>query len=155
MDKSNNIENKLSYTETNIETKDKKSKKKDNVEKIDFIMGCPSFNCSNGRKSFRWKHSCGGEEWLDENGYIECKKCNSKCLLTESKFKCSGHSDARNINKDKICEILCISPLERASLKFKEKILIRIGCLISCDSDDEINNNDTIKNNNVDFISFA
>ena len=38
------------------------SKKKDNVEKIDFITGCPSFNCSNGIKEFRWKHSYGGAE---------------------------------------------------------------------------------------------
>ena len=104
------------------------SKKKDNVEKSDFIMGCPSFNCSNGIKEFRWKHSYGGEEWLDENCYIECKKYISKCLLTESKYKCSGHSDARKINKDKIYEMLNISSsIEGVSQKSKTKILLRIS----------------------------
>ena len=99
------------------------------VEKVDFISGCPAYGCSNGRSQFFWEHhNCGGNEWLDSEGYLECKKCKIRDILLSWKFKCSGHSDFREVNKEKICEILSVaSSIEKGSRKFKAKLLIAVG----------------------------
>ena len=63
------------------------------TEKIDFITGCPVRGCDNSHKANRWEHAnCGGKEWIDEEGYIECKKCGKKFFLLNSTFKCERHN---------------------------------------------------------------
>lgn len=102
------------------------------VEKVDFISGCPVFGCSNSKSHFEWVHSkCGGHEWLDQEGNIECKKCSQKDMLIAWKFKCMGHSDYREVNNEKICEILSISAsLEKGSKKFKSKLLKAVANML-------------------------
>ena len=42
------------------------------MERVEFISGCPAYGCDNGRKSYNWEHhNCGGNEWLDNSGYLE------------------------------------------------------------------------------------
>ena len=68
-------------------------------KKNDFICGCPVEGCDNRKKLIRWKHNgCGGEEWIDEYGYIECKKCSKKFKLTEMVFQCDGNHDSKKVN---------------------------------------------------------
>ena len=102
------------------------------ADKVDFISGCPAYGCSNSRNQYTWEHhNCGGKEWLDSQGYVECKKCNLRDILIAWKFKCSGHSDFREVNKEKICEILSIaSSLENGNKKFKRNLLIAVGNMI-------------------------
>ncbi len=96
---------------------------------IDFISGCPGFNCSNSKVPFTWVHRhCGGKEWLHDDGNVECKNCSLKLPLIAWKFKCTGHSDYREANKQKICEILSISSsLKKSDLAFQSKILAAIS----------------------------
>ena len=43
------------------------------VQRIDFISACPAINCDNLSKN-EWCHrKCGGKQWLDEKGIVECK----------------------------------------------------------------------------------
>ena len=104
-------------------------------EKVDFISGCPGFGCDNSKKAYTWKHkNCGGTEWLDENGYLECKVCHLRDILISWKFKCNGHSDFRDVNREKICEILSMTAsLEKGSKKFKKKILKAVSDMIDDD----------------------
>lgn len=105
------------------------------AEKVDFISGCPAYGCSNSRKQYIWEHhNCGGEEWLDAEGYVQCKKCNLRDMLVSWKFRCNGHTDFREVNKEKICEILSIaSSIEKGSRKFKAKLLKAVGNMIDED----------------------
>lgn len=131
---------------------------KEENEKVNFISGCPAFGCSNSRQIFKWKHNCGGEEWIDINGFLECKECGSKCLLINSLFKCDGHSEAREVNKEKICEILSISSsLEEGSKKFKIGILKAISNMIFSDDSDEDEHIDKNEddNNDDEYICYA
>ena len=109
------------------------------TEKVDFISGCPAFNCDNGRKSFTWvHHKCGGREWLDKEGYVQCKNCYLRDMLISWKFSCSGHQDFREVNREKICEILSISAsLESGSKKFKSKLLKAVAKMIAGDDDSD------------------
>ena len=109
------------------------------AEKVDFISGCPAFGCDNGRKSYKWvHHNCGGAEWLDRDGYVQCKNCNLRDILISWKFRCSGHADFREVNKEKICEILSISASrETTSKKFKSKLLKAVSKMIDGDDDSD------------------
>lgn len=108
------------------------------AEKVDFISGCPAFGCDNSRKSYEWvHHNCGGKEWLDYDGFVQCKNCSLRDMLISWKFRCSGHSDFREVNKEKICEILSISAsLEKGSKKFKSKLLKAVSKMIVDDDSD-------------------
>jgi hypothetical protein len=105
------------------------------TEKVDFVSGCPAFNCDNGRKSFNWvHHNCGGHEWLFNDGYVKCKNCNLSDMLISWKFKCTGHSDFREVNREKICEILSMcASLEKGSKKFKKNLLNAVSDMIDDD----------------------
>ncbi len=102
------------------------------ADRVEFISGCPAYGCDNGRKSYNWEHhNCGGKEWLDQNGYLECQKCHLRDILISWKFRCNGHSDFREVNKEKICEILSIaSSIEKGSKKFKAKLLMAVANMI-------------------------
>ena len=109
------------------------------ADKVDFISGCPAFDCNNSKQSYEWVHyNCGGKEWLDKNGYVQCKNCNLRDMLISWKFRCSGHQDFREVNKEKICEILSISSsLESGSKKFKSKLLNAVAKMIAGDDSDD------------------
>ena len=109
------------------------------ADKVDFISGCPAFDCNNSKQSYEWVHyNCGGKEWLDKNGYVQCKNCNLRDMLISWKFRCSGHQDFREVNKEKICEILSISSsLESGSKKFKSKLLKAVSKMIADDDSDD------------------
>lgn len=108
------------------------------AEKVDFISGCPAFGCNNGRESYTWvHHKCGGRETLDNKGYVQCKNCNLRDILISWKFRCTGHSDFREVNKEKICEILSIcSSIEKGSKKFKSRLLKAVSDMIGGDDSD-------------------
>lgn len=97
-------------------------------QKIDFISECPAFNCNNLEK-VEWVHNkCGGKQWLNDEGYVICKKCEIYAPLISWKFKCQKHYDFRDANKEKICEILSISAsIESGNRKFKAKLLKSIA----------------------------
>jgi hypothetical protein len=97
--------------------------------KIEFISGCPGFGCNNTKVAFTWVHSnCGGYEWLFDDGNVKCKKCNLELPLISWKFACKGHSDYREANKQKICEILSISAsLEKSDLNFQANMMKAIS----------------------------
>lgn len=101
------------------------------VQKIDFVSACPAINCDNLSKN-EWSHrKCGGKQWLDEKGIVECKICKKNAPLIGWKFRCQGHSDFRETNKEKICEILSISSsIEAANLKFKSRLLRAVANMI-------------------------
>lgn len=102
------------------------------VEKVDFITGCPGIGCENFRIPYRWAHKdCQGNEWLDEKGYVICKKCGLRDILLGWRFKCNGHSDYRKPNSEKICYILSISSsLETGNRKFKKNMLKAVSDMI-------------------------
>lgn len=102
------------------------------IEKVDFISGCPAYGCNNSKNLYNWVHKgCEGKEWLDENGYLTCKKCGVEDILIAWKFKCNGHSDFREVNKEKICEILSMcASLETGNRKFKRKMLTAVSNMI-------------------------
>ena len=114
------------------------------ADKVDFISGCPAFDCNNSKQSYEWVHyNCGGKEWLDKNGYVQCKNCNLRDMLISWKFRCSGHQDFREVNKEKICEILSISSsLETGSTKFKSKLLKAVSKMIADDDSDDSDDSD-------------
>ena len=103
----------------------------ENSEKIDFISECPAIKCDNLKK-IEWIHSkCEGKEWLNDEGYILCKKCNQYAPLISWKFRCREHSDFRETNKEKICEILSISSsIENGNRKFKSNLLKAVANMI-------------------------
>lgn len=109
-------------------------------DKVDFISGCPAIDCENSKKKFIWEHSfCGGKEWIDEKGNIECKECHTKDLLISWRFKCKGHNDYREVDKNemKICEILSVNAsLEKGNKKFKSRLLKAIANMIDIDEDE-------------------
>lgn len=102
------------------------------MSKVDFISGCPGFNCKNSKNSYTWIHNnCGGNEWIHDDGNVECKNCNLKLPLISWKFKCDGHSDFREVNKEKICEILSISAsLKNSDLKFQSNMLSSLSKML-------------------------
>ena len=93
-------------------------------EKIDFISGCPVEGCVNRKKLIRWKHNgCGGEMWIDEYGYIECKKCSKKFKLTEMEFRCDGNHDLKKVN---VFEIIRWLSMAGNSQEFNESFVYNI-----------------------------
>ena len=120
----------LTFEKTNI--------KDMNSEKVNFIAGCPAFNCFNSRKAFNWKHDyCREQLLLDENANIICQRCQIKAPLISLNFKCDYHTDFREVNKEKIFEILSISStLEKGSKDFKSKFLKNVFKKFSDDDSD-------------------
>lgn len=106
------------------------------IQKIDFISACPAINCDNLSKN-EWSHvKCGGKQWLDDKGIVECKICKKSAPLIGWKFRCKGHSDFRETNKEKICEILSISSsIEAANRKFKSRLLRAVANMIDDEED--------------------
>lgn len=104
------------------------------TQRIDFISACPAINCNNLSKN-EWSHSkCGGNQWLDDKGFVECKKCKQNAPLISWKFRCKGHCDFRQTNKEKICEILSISSsIESGNRKFKARLLRSVAKMIDDD----------------------
>jgi len=102
-----------------------------NSEKIDFISECPAINCNNLKK-YEWSHGkCGGKEWLNDEGYLICKACYQNGPLISWKFRCGEHSDFRETNKEKICEILSIAAsIESGNRKFKARLLKAVANML-------------------------
>lgn len=100
-------------------------------QKIDFISACPAINCNSIKKN-EWKHKdCGGRQWLDDKGFVECKICTKRAPLISWKFKCKEHSDFQETNKEKICEILSISAsIESGNRKFKARLLRAVANML-------------------------
>lgn len=106
------------------------------ITRIDFISACPAINCDNLSKN-EWSHrNCGGKQWLDDKGTVTCKMCKKAAPLISWKFRCKGHQDFRETNKEKICEILSISSsIESANLKFKSRLLRAVSEMMDDDDD--------------------
>jgi len=102
------------------------------VEKVNFISGCPGIGCDNFRIPYEWSHkNCGGTEWLDEKGFVICKKCGIKDILLNWRFKCEGHADYKEVNTERICYILSISSsLETGNRVFKKNLLKAVSDMI-------------------------
>ena len=137
--------NNIRLNENNLLTKDFTAKfstfertniKDMNTEKVYFIAGCPAWGCINSRKVFNWKHDyCKEPLLLDENGNIICQRCQLKEPIIGLKFKCDNHIDFKEVDKEKICEILSISSTnENTSKIFKKRLLMSV-CEMLDDSD--------------------
>ena len=53
---------------------------------------CPA--CGNN-ELFQFSCTCGGNDYIDQDLYITCDKCNKKDFILDSTFKCNVHSDYR------------------------------------------------------------
>ena len=98
-------------------------------EKIDFITGCPVEGCDNRYNLISWNHTgCGGEEWIDEYGYIECKKCSKKFKLIETNFQCNGNHDSKKpVNASDIIRCLSSMTLSQGiNSRFAQKLMMNI-----------------------------
>lgn len=66
----------------------------DEENEVDFICPCPVQGCSNNdtSKRFKWVHSgCGGNEKLNDKGYLRCKKCGENGPMIDWRFNCGEH----------------------------------------------------------------
>ena len=98
-------------------------------EKIDFITGCSVEGCDNRNELIRWAHTgWGGEEWIDEYGYIECKKCSKKFKLIKTTFHCNGiHISKKPVDESDIMR--CLHPMtisQGVDRRFVRKLMMNI-----------------------------
>ena len=77
--------------------------------KYDFKSPCPAINCENKKPIYWVHHNCGGNEKMNDWGYIRCNRCYTRGLICEWKFDCGEHDDGyRQVNGQKILYVLSV-----------------------------------------------
>ena len=103
-------------------------------DKINFKSPCPGKFClSNPDRVVEWSHaSCvGSEEWLNNEGNIICKNCNSSFFILDASFACKFHeNDYQETNFTQVSNaisVLQMNPeIDENDLVFLTKLIQRI-----------------------------
>ncbi len=65
------------------------------MSRVRFYSKCPACGLNDVSQIYC---PCGGMDYIDEDLYITCDKCNKRISIFDDTFRCQMHSDGREPN---------------------------------------------------------